>query len=172
MNVTITNSGESIFFNVDGISTSWQKGGIRTNVHPNGDGTFNFVMSSIGEPGDVMSFPYSAVTLPVSANVYDLQNQVEAFLDSGGSVTIGMLSGVSGTETFTASVVTDSTASPVVAGKKAITFTTSSTFAGTILGVTRNASTIYSFSPNNPSTVLAEIAYTVTAGSMTIDVSI
>lgn len=76
----------------------------------------------------------------------------------------------SGTETPTASLVTNSTGSPVAAGKLSVTFTTDSSFVGTILGVVRNASTIYSFSVTNPGKTLAAITYTVTAGSMIIDV--
>lgn len=86
--------------------------------------------------------------------------------------TNGIVINNSGTETFSSSTVTDSAASPVAAGKKSITFTTSSDFVGTILGVARAASTTYSFSADNPSRTLAAIPYTVTAGSMIIDVSV
>jgi len=78
----------------------------------------------------------------------------------------------SGTETPTASIATDSTGSPVTAGKKAVIFTTDATFAGTILGVARNPNTSYPFEVTNPGATLAAIAYTVTAGSMTIDVQV
>lgn len=76
----------------------------------------------------------------------------------------------SGTETPSSSSVSGSGASPVAAGKLSVTFTTDSSFSGTILGVPRNASTTYSFSVSNPGKTLAAIAYTVTAGSMIIDV--
>lgn len=75
-----------------------------------------------------------------------------------------------GTETPTATLVTDSAASPVVAGKTAVTFTTSSDFAGTILGVARLPNVAYCFTPTSMGKTLSSIAYTVTAGSMTIDV--
>jgi hypothetical protein len=77
-----------------------------------------------------------------------------------------------GTETPSASVVTGSGSSPVTAGKLSVTFTTDSSFVGTILGVARNASTTYAFSVSNPGKTLAAIAYTVTAGSMIIDVTV
>ncbi len=78
----------------------------------------------------------------------------------------------SGTETPSASIATDSTGSPITAGKLSVTFTTSSTFVGTILGVARNASTTYAFSTTTPGKTLAAIAYTVTGGSMIIDVTV
>lgn len=74
----------------------------------------------------------------------------------------------SGSQTASASIVTDSTGSPVAAGATEITFTTNSSFAGTILGVTRNPSTVYVLDATAGKT-LGSILYTVTAGSMTID---
>lgn len=74
----------------------------------------------------------------------------------------------SGTQTPTASTATDSTGSPVAAGATQITFTTNSTFTGTILGVARNASTSYVISAV-PGKTLTSVAYTVTAGSVIID---
>ena len=100
--------------------------------------------------------------------------QVETFLrDIFKKITSGIviLTG-SGTETSTASTVTSSTASPVAAGKASVIFTTNGTFAGTILGATRLPLTTYSFTVSNPSKTLDAIAYTVTSGSMIIDVTV
>lgn len=71
-------------------------------------------------------------------------------------------------ETPTASVVTAS--GTVSAGAKSVSFTTDSSFAGTILGQAVLASTTYSYSVSNPNATLAAIAYTRSAGSMRIDV--
>ena len=93
--------------------------------------------------------------------------QVETFLrDIFKKITSGIviLTG-SGTET-------SSTASPVAAGKASVIFTTNGTFAGTILGAVRLPSTTYSFTVSNPSKTLDAIAYTVTSGSMIIDVTV
>lgn len=68
---------------------------------------------------------------------------------------------------ITSSVESGSTNSPIVAGAKAVTFTTSAGFVGTINGAARSASTTYTF---NNSGLLPAIAYTVTGGTMTIDV--
>lgn len=74
----------------------------------------------------------------------------------------------SGTQTFTSTLATDSTGSPVVSGATSILFTTSSDFVGTINGQARFASTGYSLE-SSQGKVLPSIAYTVTAGSMNID---
>ena len=77
--------------------------------------------------------------------------------------------GSSGTvQTITSTSATDSTGSPIASGASSIGFTTSATFAGTINGVTRSASTFYGFSSANGER-LPSIAYTVTSGSMVID---
>lgn len=89
--------------------------------------------------------------------------------EDGTTVNTNILT--TGIETPSATIVTDSSASPVIAGKVSVTFTTSSDFAGTILGVARDPATIYSFSSSLGKTLTA-IAYTVTAGSMTIDVTV
>ncbi len=102
-------------------------------------------------------------TVPVSINT-----GLPAGTNNIGDVDIA--SYPSGTETPTASTVT--TSGTVAAGKLSVTFTTSSGFIGTILGEARAASTVYSFSISNPGKTLGAIAYTVTAGSMVIDVTV
>lgn len=74
----------------------------------------------------------------------------------------------SGAQVLTSSNVVNSAASPVAAGATSVTFTTDTTFAGSINGVTRTASTTYIIEAAQGKTLPA-IAYTVTAGSMDID---
>jgi len=77
---------------------------------------------------------------------------------------------VGGTQrTAAVSQVTSSAASPVAAGKKSVAFIFSSDFAGTIAGVAIDPSKAPSieWSAFGPDT-LGSIAYTVTAGTLTI----
>lgn len=73
----------------------------------------------------------------------------------------------SGTETPSASSVNSS--GTVLSGAVRVAFTTNSSFAGTILGVARAASTTYTFQVTSPGKKLTSIAYTISAGSMIID---
>lgn len=74
----------------------------------------------------------------------------------------------SGTQALTSSEETDSTNSPVSSGATGVTFTTDNMFTGSINGVARAKSTIYSFTAAEGKT-LPDIAYTVTGGSLIID---
>ena len=78
-------------------------------------------------------------------------------------------SGAGGTQTVTSSLEVNSLNSPVPSGTSSVGFTTDSTFVGTINGVARNPSTFYGFSSANGKT-LASIPFTVTAGSVVIDI--
>jgi len=78
--------------------------------------------------------------------------------------------GGTGAQVITSSIVADSLASPVAAGATTIRFKTDLTFAGTINGITRNASSEYIFEAA-PGKTLPAVAYTVTAGNLMIDVT-
>lgn len=82
---------------------------------------------------------------------------------------ISLLGGGSGgSQTLTSTSETGSTNSPIIAGASSISFTTNSSFAGTINGITRSASTSYTFSSAQGERLPA-VAFTVTAGAVIID---
>jgi len=97
----------------------------------------------------------------LNVNMVDVENLLDAI--NAKIPSLGVV------ETPTASTVSSS--GTVSAGKKSVTFTTDSSFVGTILGEVRAASTTYSFSVANPNATLSAIAYTRSAGSMVIDVT-
>lgn len=74
-----------------------------------------------------------------------------------------------GAHVFTSSAVTSSAASPISAGAKSISFVTSADFIGTINGASYPAS-----ASKNPTAELGKtlpaVAYTVTAGTLYIDI--
>ena len=72
---------------------------------------------------------------------------------------------------FTNSVETNSTNSPVAAGAKAVSFTTSDDFVGTINGLARAANGNYLF-PAGGNDTTPTIPYSVTSGSLTIEKTI
>ena len=71
--------------------------------------------------------------------------------------------------TLTVSSSTASSSGTVSAGYKSVGFFTSSTFSGSINGVSRNPNTFYSFSTPQINAVLSQIVYVISAGSITID---
>ena len=186
MSIQIANSGSSIEvtknggsfyipkpYLVDFVPTVTQPGGIVR------EGVISIKYSQ-GDDFKDESFTWTEVTSPVAANIQALVDAIEAFQDTGigedvnitgplgaqneaSSVSVVL---ASGTETITSTVET--TAGSVAPNKRAVKFTTSSDFVGTINGVTRNASRSITFSPT-PGKILGAIAYTITTGSITID---
>jgi len=72
----------------------------------------------------------------------------------------------SGTQTITST--NPSTSGSVTTGATSVAFTTDSSFVGTINGVARSASTLYSFS-STTGKLLPAIPYTITGGTIFID---
>jgi hypothetical protein len=149
-------------------------------------GASKFTIYQSGEAA--ITFMFADVVSPVVADADALEVQIETWIKNvvgptpagttdvnitevgGNAVTTAVpVSLPSGTETPTSSIVTDSTGSPVAAGKTGVTFTPSAAFVGTINGVARSANFAYTFTPLNPGKTLAAIPYTVTAGNLTID---
>lgn len=175
--IKITQNGGSFYipkpYLVDFVPTVTQpstgvRQGVITIKYSDGDDTKNF------------SFKWSDVSSPVSANIQALVDAIEAFQDTGigesatitgplgaqneaSSVSVVLAGGI---ETVTSTVVT--MAGSVAPKQRAVKFTTSSDFVGTINGVTRNASRSITFSPT-PGKTLAEIPYTISSGSIIID---
>lgn len=126
------------------------------------------------------SFTWTEATLPVAANIQALVDAIEAFQDTGFGTDVNITGPLgpqteaasvsvvlaSGTETINSNLRTGN--GTVAANNRAVKFTTSSDFVGTINGVSRNASRSITFSPT-PGKVLAAIPYTISAGSIIID---
>jgi hypothetical protein len=126
------------------------------------------------------SFVWTEVTSPVAANIQALVDAIEAFQDTGFGTDVNITGPLgaqpeaasvsvvlaSGTETISSNLRTSG--GTVAASRKAVKFTTSSDFVGTINGVSRSALRSITFSPT-PGKVLAAIPYTITAGSIIID---
>lgn len=87
--------------------------------------------------------------------------------DPGVSNGVAVVSFPTKTETVSSSVVNSDGSVP--AGAKKVVFTTDGSFAGTIAGAARQASTRYEFAVSDPGATLSVIAYTRSAGTMIID---
>jgi len=119
----------------------------------------------------------TSVSATVAGTVKIEDSAGNALTSTAGALDVNIASGLanplpvslpSGAQVITSSLEVNSTNSPVAAGQAGVTFTTDATFAGTINGVARAASTVYSFTATEGKTLPA-IAFTVTAGSLIID---